>query len=81
MTFGFLGSFSPIGFSESDSVTGSVLKNAIPTIGKPFLDVAMNENFLGRSIYSENFPFGIPKPDSSLGRISTPQGYKAILHS
>lgn len=78
VTLGFLGSFSPIGFSESDSVTGTILKNAMPTIGKPFLDVGMNENFFGGTIYSENFPFGTPKPDSSLGRLSTPEGYKAI---
>ncbi|MEH6578593.1 MAG: LPD38 domain-containing protein [Amphritea sp.] len=73
-----LGSFSPIGFQNSDSVHGMILKNVTPTIGKPIVDVALNENFMGSSIYNKNFPFGTPKPDSSLSRRSTPEGYKAI---
>lgn len=73
-----LGSFSPIGFQDSGSADGLLLKNITPTLGKPVVDVAMNENFMGSSIYNENFPFGTPKPDSSLARRSTPEGYKAI---
>ncbi len=73
-----LGSFSPIGFQDSNSTTGTILKNLTPTIGKPVVDVAMNENFMGGSIYNENFPFGTPKPESSLSRRSTPEAYKAV---
>jgi hypothetical protein len=78
ITLAALGSFSPIGFQDSQSATGMVLKNVAPTIMKPIVDVAMNENFMGSSIYSENFPFGTKKPDSSLARRSTPAGYQAI---
>ena len=73
-----LGSFSPIGFQDSESVHGMLLKNAAPTVIKPFVEVALNENFMASSIYNKNFPFGTKKPDSSLGRRSTPTGYVAL---
>lgn len=73
-----LGSFSPIGFQDSKELSTGVLKNLAPTIAKPIVDVVANENFMGSSIYNENFPFGTPKPDSSLARRSTPEGYRAI---
>jgi hypothetical protein len=73
-----LGSFSPIGFQHSEDGSSVVLKNAAPTILKPFVDLAVNENFMGSSIYNENSPFGTPKPDSSMSRRSTPQMYKSI---
>lgn len=73
-----LGSFSPIGFQESQTGEGLILKNITPTIMKPVVELALNENFAGQSIYNENFPFGTPKPDSSLGRRTTPAGYKQI---
>jgi hypothetical protein len=78
LTLATLGSFSPIGFNDSQSGIGLVLKNITPTLGKPLVDVAMNENFFGSSIYNENMPFGTPQPDSSLSRRSTPMAYKAI---
>ena len=78
LAFAALGSFSPIGFQDSNSATGIILKNVTPTLGKPIVDLAMNENFMGSSIYNENFPFGTPKPESSLSRRSTPEAYKAI---
>lgn len=78
LAFAALGSFSPIGFQDSHSATGIILKNVTPTLGKPIVDLAMNENFMGSSIYNENFPFGTPKPESSLSRRSTPEAYKAI---
>jgi hypothetical protein len=78
LTLATLGSFSPIGFNDSQSGIGLVLKNVTPTLGKPLVDVTMNENFFGSSIYNENMPFGTPQPDSSLSRRSTPMAYKAI---
>jgi hypothetical protein len=69
-------SFSPIGFSESATGYGFILKNALPTITNPLVELALNENFMGKTIYTENSPFGTPKPDSSLGRRYTPQAYK-----
>ncbi|EIZ3453706.1 hypothetical protein MN359_004923, partial [Escherichia coli] len=74
---GILGAFSPIGSETSETLSGALLKNAAPTILRPFANLAMNENFMGAQIYQENMPFGTPKPDSQLGRRSTPEAYKA----
>ncbi|EKY5035993.1 hypothetical protein QFW05_002024 [Escherichia coli] len=75
---GLLGAFSPIGSETSETLSGALLKNAAPTILRPFANLAMNENFMGSQIYQENMPFGTPKPDSQLGRRSTPEAYKAF---
>ncbi|EES9795735.1 hypothetical protein FTW41_004410, partial [Escherichia coli] len=75
---GILGAFSPIGSETSETLSGALLKNAAPTILRPFANIAMNENFMGAQIYQENMPFGTPKPDSQLGRRSTPEAYKAF---
>ncbi|WP_136039967.1 LPD38 domain-containing protein [Photobacterium damselae] len=78
MALATLGAFSPIGMSSSDTVSGTVLKNALPTLGKPFFEVSTNENFFGGQIYKENMPFGTQLPDSSLSKLSTSEHYKAI---
>ncbi|ENY9152073.1 LPD38 domain-containing protein [Escherichia coli] len=75
---GVLGAFSPIGSETSETLSGALLKNAAPTILRPFANLAINENFMGAQIYQENMPFGTPKPDSQLGRRSTPEAYKAF---
>lgn len=75
---GILGAFSPVGSETSETLSGALLKNAEPTILRPFANLAMNENFMGAQIYQENMPFGTPKPDSQLGRRSTPEAYKAF---
>lgn len=75
---GILGAFSPIGSETSETLSGALLKNAAPTILRPFANLAMNENFMGAQIYQENMPFGTPKSDSQLGRRSTPEAYKAF---
>ncbi|EIG4055776.1 hypothetical protein EZR06_004553, partial [Escherichia coli] len=75
---GVLGAFSPIGSETSETLSGALLKNAAPTILRPFANLAMNENFMGAQIYQENIPFGTPKPDSQLGIRSTPEAYKAF---
>lgn len=75
---GILGVFSPVGSETSETLSGALLKNAAPTILRPFANLAMNENFMGAQIYQENMPFGTPKPDSQLGRRSTPEAYKAF---
>ena len=75
---GILGAFSPIGSETSETLSGALLKNAAPTILRPVANLAMNENFMGAQIYQENMPFGTPKPDSQLGRRSTPEAYKAF---
>jgi hypothetical protein len=73
-----LGSFSPIGYQDSKTIQGMLLKNAAPTVVKPVVELALNENFAGSSIFNENFAFGTPSPDSAMGRRSTPEAYKKI---
>ena len=74
----FAGAFSPINFAQSDKLSSSIIKAGTPTMFKPIADVAMNENFFGTKIFEENFPAGTPKPESQLGRRTTPEEYKAI---
>ncbi len=76
-----LGSFSPIGFEESKEVYGTVIKNIMPTVLKPVASISLNENFMGGPIFKENYPFGTPKPDSSLSFRSTPEAFKAIAET
>lgn len=64
-----LGSFSPINFPNSDDTSKFLMKFVTPTIGQVPLSLAINENYFGRTIYNENFPFDTsPKPESELGR-------------
>ncbi|MCZ4284533.1 hypothetical protein O4H29_06760 [Marinobacter salarius] len=73
-----LGSFSPIGFEQSEEIYGVVAKNIWPTILRPVASISLNENFMGGPIYKENFPFGTQKPDSALYFRSTPEAFKAL---
>lgn len=73
-----LGSFSPIGFEESQEAYGVVAKNITPTILRPIASISLNENFMGGPIYKENFPFGTQKPDSALYFRSTPEVFKEL---
>lgn len=75
---GMLGAFNPLGSEDSKTLTGTLFKNAAPTILRPVADLWANENFMGTQIYQENFPGGTPKPESTLGRRSTPEVYKAF---
>lgn len=78
VTLGFLGSFAPLGFSESESASGALMKNATPTAFKPVVEVIMNENFFGSTVYNTPFPGSIPDPQSHMGRLSTPEFYKNL---
>lgn len=73
-----LGSFSPIGFEQSEELYGLVAKNIMPTILRPVASISLNENFMGGPIFKENTPFGTPKPDSALYFRSTPEIFKAL---
>ncbi|SNY95586.1 LPD38 domain-containing protein [Halomonas sp. hl-4] len=73
-----MGSFSPIGWEDSDSATGLLMKNITPTLVRSFAQVGFNEDFAGRLIYKDDLPFGTPTPDSSRAMPSTPEPYKAI---
>ncbi|EOG3074337.1 LPD38 domain-containing protein [Salmonella enterica] len=75
---GLVGAFNPLGSEDSKTLAGTLFKNAAPTILRPVADLWANENFMGAPVYQENFPGGTPKPDSILGRRSTPEAYKAF---
>ncbi|EBS1405338.1 hypothetical protein D8Q86_22610 [Salmonella enterica subsp. enterica serovar Reading] len=77
---GMLGAFNPLGSEDSKTLTGTLFKNAAPTILRPVVDLWANESFMGTPIYQENFPTGTPKPESTLGRRSTPEAYKAFAN-
>lgn len=77
---GMLGAFNPLGSEDSKTLTGTLFKNAAPTILRPFADLWANESFMGTPIYQTNFPGGTPKPESSLGRRSSPEAYKAFAN-
>lgn len=77
---GMLGAFNPLGSEDSKTLTGTLLKNLSPTLPRAFIDYAMNENFMGTQIRRENAPWGTPKPDSTLGRRSTPEVYKSFAN-
>ncbi|MBW5800689.1 LPD38 domain-containing protein [Halomonas elongata] len=70
------GSFSPIGFEDSDSMVNMLLKNVTPTVMRSATHIGVNEDFAGRPVYKENFDGGTPKPLSSLSFSSTPESYK-----
>lgn len=72
------GSFSPIGWEDSESLSGLAAKNLTPTLARSLVQLGWNEDFAARLIYRENDPYGIPSPESSLYMRSTPEGYKDI---
>lgn len=77
---GALGAFNPLGSEDSETLSGTLLKNLSPTLPRPFIDYVMNENFMGTQIRRQNAPWGTPKPDSTLGRRSTPEVYKSFAN-
>ncbi|MGQ0335673.1 LPD38 domain-containing protein [Halomonas elongata] len=74
------GSFSPIGFEDSDEAHSLLLKNLTPTLFRSIAHVGVNEDFSGRPVYREEFPFGTPTPDSSRAFRSTPEAYKGFAN-
>jgi hypothetical protein len=60
----FAGAFSPLGAVGSEEMTSQVVKTAAPAILKPFVEMALNENFTGAPIYKEQNPFGLKTPDA-----------------
>lgn len=72
------GSFSPIGFEDSESLGGLAAKNLTPTLARSLVQLGWNEDFAARMIYRENDSYGIPSPESTLYMRSTPEAYKDI---
>ncbi|MBE2895532.1 hypothetical protein HPC38_01395 [Pasteurellaceae bacterium HPA106] len=78
LTNTILGSFSPISLSDSNHISGWLLKNAAPSATKPFMDLYANENFSANPIHNDMNMFGAQTPASSSGRMKTPEVYKQI---
>ena len=71
-----IGSFAPIGVSQSEDLLTVATKAITPQFGKPFLEMAVNENHFGSPIYRDGFPTATPLPDSAKGMRLTPQWMK-----
>ena len=70
-----LSNFSPIQFSAG-SIQSSVAKAITPTLGRPFVELMLNENFMAKPIYNE--PFDKGQSYASVARFNTPEGYKEL---
>jgi len=73
-----MGSFNPIGFASSQDFSTQLLKTGSPTALDPFVEIAVNENFFGSPVYTENFPFGTQLPESQLSKSSTNEYFKNL---
>ena len=61
------GSFSPIAFGHSETLGGSIVKGAMPTVLKAPVDAfGFNETYFGGKVYKEQYPWGAPAPESQL---------------
>lgn len=78
LTGATVSAFSPISLSYSEDLSKRFANTITPTVAKPFVNLAVNEDFFGREIYREDLPFGLPKPDSAKGKPSTPETYQSI---
>ena len=62
-----INAFSPVSFGQSENLARMTAKSAIPTAFKPFFDAfAFNETYFGGPVMAEQYPFGTPKPKSSM---------------
>ncbi len=73
LTSTVLGSFSPVGFGTSSNPVNFVAKGVTPQIGKPIMEILLNENFWGAPVYTTPFDFGPDIPLSNLSQRSTPK--------
>ena len=67
MASSVIGSFSPISFGQSETLTGLALKSVAPTSLKSLAEIALNESYYGSSIYREQLPFMAPQSEASMG--------------
>jgi hypothetical protein len=59
--------FSPYGAAESHTKAGSILKTFTPTLARPAMEIALNEDFAGKPIVPEQNPFSAyQKPESEM---------------
>jgi hypothetical protein len=70
-----LNNFSPIQFNAG-SIQSSIARGITPTLGRPFMELALNENFMAKPIYNE--PYDRGQSYASVARFNTPEGYKEL---
>jgi hypothetical protein len=70
-----LSNFSPIQFSAGN-IQSAIAKAVTPTLGRPFVELMLNENFMAKPIY--NKPFDPGQSYASVARFNTPEGYKEL---
>ena len=70
-----LGNFSPVQFGAGN-IPSSVARAVTPTMGKPFVELMLNENYMGKPIYNE--PFDKGQSYASVARFNTWDGYKEL---
>lgn len=78
MVSSFMNSFSPISFGQSKDLFTKAGKSAVPTVFKPLVDVMTNETYFGGPVYSENLPYGLQRPESSLS-FRSPESVKSFF--
>ena len=62
-----INAFSPVSFGQSTNIGTQIAKTSIPTAFKPFFEAfAFNETYFGAPVKAEQYPFGTPKPNSSM---------------
>lgn len=66
LTASFINSFSPISFGQSSDLFTKAGKSIVPTVFKPLVDIMTNETYFGGPVYTENLPYGLQKPESSM---------------
>jgi len=67
MAMSLVNAFSPVSFGQADSMGRQLAKTSIPTAFKPFFEAfAFNETYFGGPVKAEQYPFGTPKPNSSM---------------
>jgi len=67
MAMSIVNAFSPISFGQAENLGTQFAKTSIPTAFKPFFEAfAFNETYFGGPVKAEQYPFGTPKPNSSM---------------
>lgn len=74
ITMALLGSFNPVGISESDDPGTAAIKTITPTVLTPGVEIIANENFFGGPVYRED-KFNDRTPDSSMAFRTTKAHY------
>lgn len=77
LTQALLGSFAPLGMSDSENPGYALFKTVLPTVLTPAAEIGLNENFFGSPVWRED-RFNDRTPDSSLSFNTTQAHYKAI---